>query len=761
MADGELMPIIEIDGVGRIEVDEGFTRLSPQQQQAAVNSIAQQARGGRATTGTISGATGQERVGVTEALGTGFARGASLGGIDEMAGVAAGQGVPEWMRNTPGLQQAIADQPPQTRRFTDVLMSGVTPDQRQEQGRTMVRGDMERARRDQPIAATVGEVAGGVATGIVAPGAGLTATTIPRAIGQGIAVGAGYGGVQGFLEGEGNFLNRALSAGEGAVVGGAAGGVVGGAVHGVQRVVRGRQASGIADDAGQLTERGREVVRAAGLDPDAITPDAVRAFQAQMARSGPGEEAARAATLGEFNVPPTRANLTGDVVDWRNQTRSAFDGGPVRDRVGAQREAFEGARDTVGRGMAGGEELATNAGQAGGRVLEGVRSRAAAAGEARDAAYDAFRGMDAAVDPNSLRIAPDFVSRTIQAGDNPTILSQQLHPAASAMMDRLRTVAGSVPADAVEYSIQGAAQLRRELVMLRRAARGEDMRAASAVMSAFDDWLETAVARTLTRGDDSALAALREANRQHAVFRRSFGPQGPQDDAGRFIQRMVDQGDLTQQEVANALFGVAQAGERGLSVRLATRLRDLLGGDSSEWNSIRQAMWFRLTSRPGDVLDPSNLNAGVTALDPARQVANIQRFLGGEGSAMANVLFSRSERELMNRYARATQYTVAPGDAVNPSRSGLFAAESARAAARSLMAALGFSQGGVIGAAAGAVLGDVGSNLGRSARASRALTEPRAAGRVVGPAGGLAGTDVVQNYNASGVGPGNPPRASR
>lgn len=42
------MPIVEIDGVGRVELDDSFTQLSPQQQEATINEIVQQSRRSKA-----------------------------------------------------------------------------------------------------------------------------------------------------------------------------------------------------------------------------------------------------------------------------------------------------------------------------------------------------------------------------------------------------------------------------------------------------------------------------------------------------------------------------------------------------------------------------------------------------------------------------------------------------------------------------------------------------------------------------------------
>lgn len=93
----------------------------------------------------------------------------------------------------------------------------------------------EAGRKENPITATLGEVAGGVGTGLGAARAGLTlmkgATSLPQAIGRGAIEGAGYGALHGAGTATGDLSNRL----EGAQAGATTGAIVGGAVPVVAR----------------------------------------------------------------------------------------------------------------------------------------------------------------------------------------------------------------------------------------------------------------------------------------------------------------------------------------------------------------------------------------------------------------------------------------------------------------------------------------------------------------------------------------------
>jgi hypothetical protein len=88
----------------------------------------------------------------------------------------------------------------------------------------------EAGRKENPITATLGEVAGGVGTGLGAARAGLTlmrgATSLPQAIGRGVVEGAGYGALHGAGTAEGGLTERLQGAQSGATTGAVVGGAV-------------------------------------------------------------------------------------------------------------------------------------------------------------------------------------------------------------------------------------------------------------------------------------------------------------------------------------------------------------------------------------------------------------------------------------------------------------------------------------------------------------------------------------------------------
>lgn len=222
------MPTLEINGK-RVQVDDSFLSLSPEQQEATVDEIAASIGEGtkpeseqsKDLRSELSSASNKLAIDRTDSIGRdvdSFMRGAAdmatFGLADEIA--AAGQSLT-------GIGGEFGDYDRNLRR--------------------------ERIKQDQrdnldPIASTAGRVAGGVGSGIglAKSGISLTGRLAPTAslgtrIGAGAAEGAGYGGAYGFGSGEG-LKDRATDAVGGAVMGGAIGGAVPAIASGVKAATK-------------------------------------------------------------------------------------------------------------------------------------------------------------------------------------------------------------------------------------------------------------------------------------------------------------------------------------------------------------------------------------------------------------------------------------------------------------------------------------------------------------------------------------------
>lgn len=454
----------------------------------------------------------------------------------------------------------------------------------------------------------------------------------------------------------------------------------------------------ITDEAGRLTPEAETAFRNAGFDPDALSgvnrstvttptgattietsrlPDALTAsFQEQANRAGVTPTTARAAIPGEFGIPTTRGQATGDTgqLAWEQAARQGTKGrlaaNVMRGADQAQSDAITSARGNIAEQLAGGQSLAGDAVAAGERVREGVRTRAGALNEAIDNAYStaAEPTNNAFIHASAAQTAPASIRQVLQ--NRGLVVDDRLHPASTTALGEIedfsRFTGGAnpsgqpIPADSTVTGInlQGWENLRRRVGSLFSDNMGSaDKMRLTTIKQALDDHVDDAVDQGLMSGDPSALADLKQARALRAQYSQNFGPRNPRDDAGKLMDRMINT-DATDTEVASWLLGANQVGLKGESVRLAQRLKGTLGENSPEWNAIREAAWRKVVEKPGDA----------NQFGPQDIAERINKFVSGEGRPLTTTLYSPEELAQMRRFGAAMRLISMPTDAARAAR---------------------------------------------------------------------------------------------
>jgi hypothetical protein len=162
-------------------------------------------------------------------------------------------------------------------------------------------------------------------------------------------------------------------------------------------------------------------------------------------------------------------------------------------------------------------------------------------------------------------------------------------------------------------------------------------------------------------------------------------------------------------EVADMLYGRAGKGDKGLSVRLALRIKNDLTPES--WTAVRQGMWEKLTAR-GEGLEP---------FGPQALSTRLHDFLNGNGKPLARVMFSKAEREEMAKLASIYKRMTPLKGTTNPSGTAPMLAKIASRASDNVLALIGLGAGGVPGAIAGHAL-QRGAGAIKEARAAKEAT---------------------------------------
>lgn len=309
--------------------------------------------------------------------------------------------------------------------------------------------------------------------------------------------------------------------------------------------------------------------------------------------------------------------------------------------VDREAQSFQAARDAVG-------DMSPQ--DMGAALTERLRTEERSARANKDALYDRAGRSDASIRLDAVQgVRAHVVGKLEDAG---VVIDPQLTPAANRMLDELTRLSqpdipnrAQIPVPAapgderVGVTVQGIEQARKRLSSLRSAASNDaDRRAARLVMDRFDDWQSHAFENALLSGDDSALRAFRDARAANTSWRDRFFNRA--DDAGRIVTRIVT-GEVTPQEVANYVVGAGQVGAKGVSSRLLTRITEATGDDPEAMQAISGGIWNRLTQA----------TEGTNPKAPAAVTKDVMEFLHGSGRDVAQRLFSPEQQRLMRAYA--------------------------------------------------------------------------------------------------------------
>jgi hypothetical protein len=504
---------------------------------------------------------------------------------------------------------------------------------------------------------------------------------LPRLGAQAVAGGTGSLGSDAVSAAAGSEQGVDLAGLIGGIIGGGAGELIGTAGSALINRIKSAP-SRFVGPSGALTPEGEKIFAAAGFDPADISEKLGRAFAARARTTGPTPATAREVAANEFGVPLTRGQATQDFDQIAFEqaakagARGEMAGDIMRGRFGAQKEATDAAKAQIG------DQIAPltptrNVQESAGVALEGVRAEARTLKDTVDAAYDVARAemSGAAVDRGAVTELPNIARAALR--EQGFVFDKELMPLttrALEMLDNLGALKVTNEAfpknigpknmdDVVGVAMDAIEMVRKNIGgktgLLAKAGDDAERAGLKTVMKSFDEWLNSVSDAALISGRPEAVEAIKAARAEASKRFSLIGKRNELDDAGPVIDRMI-RSDVTEQEVANFLYGAGKVGESGRGYRVAKRIEEMVGRESDAWDAIRRGMWQRLTENAEGKTQPG-----------AQAVAqNIFEFVNGKGKAMAELLFDDAERATMRRFAKVMKDTVPPVDATNPSKSG-------------------------------------------------------------------------------------------
>ena len=354
-----------------VTVSDEFLNLSPEEQNATVDEIAQQ-----------MGVAPTQRDAMDNGMGVLSAMSSNPEVMAKSVEASQAQAKAEELRAKAGQPQAPYD-PGAGGAFLGAIAPGLTfgaadeiaagigslfEDRSYDEILAGLRKQEASNSEQHPWASLAGNMTGAVVPGALAAKGIAAAKTLPGMVASGMGYGAAGGAAQGFLTGEGGLENRMVDAAIGAGVGGALGGAIPLVGAGVRRLAR------AGSDALRNSSIGGKIADALNVSPNTgrvvgnlLSPEDPAAMRAALDRAGPNAMLADASPIGgqmldaTMRSPTTGAKLAGE----RIAARAGTAGDDIVDALslGMQgpKQGVASTMDSIRSGTAGARSTAYDA----------------------------------------------------------------------------------------------------------------------------------------------------------------------------------------------------------------------------------------------------------------------------------------------------------------------------------------------------------------------------------------------------------------
>lgn len=410
---------------------------------------------------------------------------------------------------------------------------------------------------------------------------------------------------------------------------------------------------------------------------------------------------------GLFGVTLSAGERANNLAMRQREQSAIRSGEPNAQAWTAQRQAeLAAAKEGISRSLDPfGQEIAESPQQAGALVSQSVQAAAASRKAAVTGAYEQARTLPGEIHPSVFQNMGTNIKTDLSARDSPVIIDDKLTPFASQAIQDIdnrvsqlriqnRADPNAPPAanTIAGINLEGVDQMRKRLSSFARGAfssgNAADGRAAQAVLDAFDRRVDTAINGGMFDGDPRAVQAWNDARAAYRDYRGTF-TSGKNDPAGRVVEKIVGanaggklaSGPAIPNDVADYLYGAQGVNPSSLNVGVANRVRDILGDQSPEWYGVKQGLFRRLVEPP----------QGATEWGTGQVANRLNKFLNGDGTELAQTVYSPQERAMLQSYADLMRKITMPPGSYAPSEPAILR----------LGSALASRIGGVLGAIVG------------------------------------------------------------
>ena len=467
----------------------------------------------------------------------------------------------------------------------------------------------------------------------------------------------------------------------------------------------------------QLNDKGKSALKDAGVDPDDIAnQDVIKQFAFNLSKGIKSDIAANEAKATGFGFKLSASQAIGDEEGIAALYEAAKGTGVDKDTQKIARDFLKqqnidielGAKSLLDKFNKGELEKET-LDQAGATIKNSIIARFQKLSDKVGTAYNVV-DKDAIFNASNsnIKVLPSSIEKAIV--DGTAVIDKELTPATVRGIQFVKNFVNKYapqPVVAVNKStLKDFETLRKNISGLVDAAKNPtDKKNVIAIKQEYDKFFDDAVDNALFGSGDNpaAIDALKEAR---ALFRERqvlFGQNVIRkngitinDNAGKVIQKILHDPDVTPDKTISYIFGQSQLGRNQDSLKIVKRLKNIFGVEGKElgqeaiknpdFQSLRTAAFERL-------IRDSVING---SFSPQRFV-NIFNTMNVKYKDLLNELFTTKELGLIEEFTKTVKKTFVPRDLANFSNTASALSRAASAVGRGVAGVVGFKLGSITG----------------------------------------------------------------
>ena len=464
----------------------------------------------------------------------------------------------------------------------------------------------------------------------------------------------------------------------------------------------------------KITSQGYKALEAAGVDIKKMSPDFAEKFFQNIAKGLDNEVASVSGKFGiDLSTSQAKRNDEG-IAALYEAAKGAF-GRDAQDQALAFLRKQEidvgiGLRELIKKFNKGelSEESLEDLGTS---LSTSIQNQFKKKSDEVTTAYNAI-DKDAVFNGNASNVKVLKESVKVAVKDSTGVLDSRLTPASVAASKEINKFINSFVKKKTQKKVpiktfNDFDVLRRKLSSFIGAAKNNtDKRTAIAIKQEYDKLFDDTLDNLLFAGKEGDVVLKSNILKARKLYREKeeiFGvnvKKGPvtiDDPAGKAIQKILTDPDVTGMKTINYIYGLGTVGRKETADKIIKRLKTVFGVDdaiSPRAAAIQSKDFAKLRSGMIEKMFNDSVKGG--KLNTQTLVKNFD-FIFSKNPDIAKALFGKGEVRLLKEFVEEVRKTLKPADLVNPSNTAAGISRIFQRGARQLVGIIGFKLASIQG----------------------------------------------------------------